>query len=1104
MATSVEQLFSAAREIPAGAARASYLDGACGGDAALRERVERLLKADADAGAFLTGNPLPRAAAAEPAADPVQIGERVGRYRLLRQIGEGGFGSVYLADQLEPVRRRVAFKVIKLGMDTRQVIGRFEAERQALALMDHPNIARVLDAGATDTGRPYFVMEYIEGVPILEYCDAEKLDTRQRLELFTKVCHAIQHAHQKGIIHRDIKPSNILVTRHDGLPAPKVIDFGIAKATSAELTARTLFTEHDQLIGTPVYMSPEQAEMTGDDIDTRSDIYSLGVLLYELLTGTTPFDTRELRSRGFAEMMRVIREVEPRKPSTRLSSLSRLGLQDAPRRHPMDCRKLIHTLKGDLDWIVMRCLEKDRTRRYETADGLAMDIRRYLGGEPVLAVPPTVAYRIRKFAQRNRGIVAAAVAVAGSLLIGSIAFAWQARIALEQRDRAERQLTRAEWLVYSGKLMLAQTDFEAGNGGLALHYLGECQPERRGWEWRYLSTRISPGLTLIGHGRDVSSAAFSPDGRRIVTGSEDGTAKVWDAATGQELLTLAGHAGLVLSVAYSPDGTRIVTGGGPWGQGENPGDVKVWDAATGRLLRELRGHLYCVWSVAFSPDGLRIVSGAGDWGHGPAEIKVWDAVTGQELLGATGAAGSGYSVAFSPDGKRIVSGDQAVRDAATGRELLSLYGHANFCRSVTFSPDGKRLAVGNLDGTVRIWDAGTGRELLVLAGHSRWLNRVAFSSDGARLATASADQTTKIWDATTGRDLLTLKGHAGHVRSVAFSPDGRRIVTAGNDRTAKVWDAEAGQEIPILRGHAEFISSVTFSPDAARVVTGSGDGTARVWDAATARTVLTLGQPTAAWSTAGLSSVAFSPDGRRIATGGRDQTARIWDASTGEMLLVLGHADVVSSVAFSPDGTRIVTGLGSSTARETRAGEVTLWDAATGAKLRTLTLSNVVSGVAFAPDGERLAAGGGDGTARVWDVATGRELLVLRGHSGELYSVAFSASGRRIVTGGRDMTARVWDAATGRPLSTLRGHTGAVRSAVFSPDDTRIVTGSDDRSVKVWEADTGTELLALGGHSDAVLCVAFSSDGQRLAAGIAGANAVAHVWYAAPMPAAQR
>ena len=410
-----ESIFTGALEKATTAERAAYLDGACGSDAELRHRVEALLVAHDGAASFLEEPAM--GATIETFAASEQLGTRIGPYKLLQLIGEGGFGVVYMAEQEEPVRRKVALKVIKLGMDTRQVIARFEAERQALAMMDHPHIARVLDAGATDAGRPYFVMELVKGIPITEYCDKNNLDTDARLDLFVNVCHAVQHAHQKGIIHRDIKPTNVMVTLHDGKPVPKLVDFGIAKATNQRLTEKTLFTEFRQFVGTPEYMSPEQAEMSGLDIDTRTDIYSLGVLLYELLTGTTPFDSKTLREAGYGEIQRIIREREPDRPSTRLSTMGDEVSDVAKHRHtdPGGLRKL---LKGDLDWIVMKAIEKDRTRRYETANGMAMDVTRYQVCEPVLATPPSAAYRLRKFVRRNRGAVTGGGVIAAAVLLG--------------------------------------------------------------------------------------------------------------------------------------------------------------------------------------------------------------------------------------------------------------------------------------------------------------------------------------------------------------------------------------------------------------------------------------------------------------------------------------------------------------------------------------------------------------------------------------------------------------------------------------------------------------------------------------------------------------
>jgi serine/threonine protein kinase len=429
-----EAILEAARLLPP-EQRAAYLDKVCGASGPERERINSSLghqggTADVEPAAEKGGTIVLNLSPAEKA------GDRIGPYKLLQPIGEGGCGAVYMAEQEQPVRRRVALKVIKLGMDTKSVIARFEAERQALALMDHPNIAKVLDAGATETGRPFFVMELVRGIKITDYCDQNKLSVRERLELFIQVCHAIQHAHQKGVIHRDIKPSNILVTLHDGVPVPKVIDFGIAKATDQRLTDKTLFTQFEQFIGTPAYMSPEQAEMSGLDVDTRSDIYSLGVLLYELLTGRTPFDPKELMQSGIDAMRRTIREKEPPRPSTRLTTMAQGELATTAQQHRADPPRLVNLIRGDLDWIVMKTLEKDRTRRYETANGLAMDIQRYLHNEPIIARPPSNWYRLQKLVRRHKTTALAAATVAATLVLGLAACFYMFIQEREARRRA--------------------------------------------------------------------------------------------------------------------------------------------------------------------------------------------------------------------------------------------------------------------------------------------------------------------------------------------------------------------------------------------------------------------------------------------------------------------------------------------------------------------------------------------------------------------------------------------------------------------------------------------------------------------------------------------
>ena len=1075
--------------------------------------LDKVSQAQAPAGG-LAGSPsepsLPASEPAKTVAETTSLtegpGDRIGRYKLLEKIGEGGFGTVYVAEQKEPVRRRVALKIIKLGMDTRQVVARFEAERQAVALMDHANIAKIFDAGATASGRPYFVMELVRGAPITQYCDANHLPPSKRLELFIQVCRAVQHAHQKGVIHRDLKPSNILVTLHDGVPVPKVIDFGIAKATQADLTDKTVYTQFQQFIGTPAYMSPEQAEMSGLDIDTRSDIYSLGVLLYELLVGATPFNPKDLLARGLDEMRRTIRETEPIRPSTRLRTMTQAELTTTAARRGADAPKLIGLLRGDLDCIVMKCLEKDRARRYETANGLARDIERHLNNEPVVARAPGAGYRFQKLVRRNKLAFAAAAAVALALVAGIGVSTWQAieasrarnaekeqRLAAQrERDtaqnaqqaekqarlRADAQKAEASRLLYAANMNLAQQAWDQNNVRRVRQLLEETATDaERGFEWYYWQRQTHLEIkTFRGHSDSVYSVAFSPNGQRIVTGSLDDTAKVWEVASGQELFTLRGQGGGIWSVAFSPDGQRIVTGSGDH-------TAMVWEAASGRKLLTLKGHNACVESVAFSPDGQRIVTGSGD--H---TAMVWDATSGTNLLTLKGHSTWVESVAFSPDGQRIVTGsdDHTAKlwEATSGTNLLTLRGHSGWIQSVAFSPDGQRIVTGSIDQTAKVWEAASGQDLFTLRGHSAPIWSVAFSSDGQRIVTGSGDQTARVWEAASGQELFTLRGHTAKITCLAFSPDGQRIATSSEDATTKVWEAASDRELLTLKGHGNGISSAAFSPDGQRIVTGSADQTAKVWEAASGRELLTL-----KGHSAPISSVAFSPDGQRIVTGSEDQTAKVWEAASGRELLTLkGHGAPITSVAFSPDGQRILTGSGDQTAK--------VWEAASGRDLLTLKgHTRWIRSVAFSPDGQRIVTGSGDDTAKVWEAASGQDLFTLRGHNGGIWSVAFSPDGQRILTGSGDDTAKVWEAAGGRELLTLKGHNAPIRSVAFSPNGRRIVTGSEDATAKVWEAAGGRELLTLKGHNTPIRSVTFSPDGQRIVTG--SDDHTARVWLAA-------
>jgi serine/threonine protein kinase len=751
----VEEIYFAARQKPP-ADRAVYLDEVCGGNPELRRRVDQFLSAQLEIGSFLE-RPASRPVLAIDALANERPGAVLGPYKLMEQIGEGGMGLVFVAEQQQPMRRKVALKIIKPGMDSKQVIARFEAERQALALMDHQNIAKVFDAGTTESGRSYFVMELVHGIPITDYCDAKKLTPRERLELFLPVCHAIQHAHQKGIIHRDIKPSNILVTMYDDKPVPKVIDFGVAKAIEQRLTEKTVYTQFGTLIGTFEYMSPEQAEKNAFGVDTRSDVYALGVLLYELLTGTTPLERHRLYEAAYADIVRLIKEEEPPPPSTRLSG-SRAALTGISQQRGSAPEQLTKLVRGELDWIVMRCLEKDRTRRYETANGLARDVERYLKDEPVEACPPTAGYKVRKFARKHRKLLTTVAGFVVLLVLGVAGSAWQAvratqaemvalaneqkananavqaqekeqeanqqrneaqqqrNLAQRQRDEVRALNERLQRTLYAAHMNLAKQASDEAVVPRVVELLEEHRPKRgeadlRGFEWHYLNRLCHAELlTLKGHSGSSPgdcSVAYSPDGRRLAFASGSrtgpgktlGEVKVCDAQTGQEIRILKGHTGRVSSVAYSPDGKRLASASG-WG---DKATVKVWGAQTGRELFSFKGHTGEVRRVAFSPDGKRLAATL------DKIVKVWDVQTGQQLHSLPGHTGEVFSVAFSPDGKRLASTctfqEQPVKvwDAQTGQELLTLKGGGS---QVIFSPDGNRLASNSPMGdALTIWNA---------------------------------------------------------------------------------------------------------------------------------------------------------------------------------------------------------------------------------------------------------------------------------------------------------------------------------------------------------------------------------------------------------------
>ena len=1018
--------------------------------------------------------------------DVKAIGTKIGRYKILSVLGEGGFGIVYLAEQKHPIRRQVALKIIKPGMDSKQVILRFKAERQALALLDHPNIARIHDAGTTDNGLPYFVMEYVKGEPITEYCDGNRLNTEQRLHLFLQVCEGIQHAHQKGLIHRDVKPSNILVTRQGEKAVPKVIDFGVAKAVNQPLTEHTLFTAQGQFIGTPEYMSPEQAELTNQDIDTRSDVFSLGVVLYELISGTLPFDSETLRGAAFDEILRIIRHEEPPRPSTKLSGLGDEAKAIAE-RHCTQLKTLTTQLHNELEWIPLKAIRKESSRRYQSASELADDISNYLAGNSLLAGPESAGYRLKKAIKRNRVLVTGIAAVLVVLIAGiivSMGFAFGAtkarkseenqriaeeqartkaesseKIALEQRKKVERllaksQLDRGVRLLNEGNCLGLLDLLDARITATEIPDLRDSAARLWAIAHDLQSERL---VNLMPNSNTI---AYSPDGRLLATSIGD-RAQLWDTGTGLPHGPSLQLGTYIHAIAVSPSGKLAVTH-------SHLGVSKLWNTATGRQIGPTLRHGGAAvrtgsdsasWSAAFSPDSRLLATASAD-----GTVHLWNTETGR-VHGPTMQHYRGvWTVAFSPDGKLLASGseDMTVRvwEVATGHLHCEPLEHDSRVSKVVFSPNGKLLATSTARPTIRLWKTDTWELHQMPFEGIRRLHNVdidmAFSPDGNLLGTTSLGSTTstaQLWDTTTGQLHCEHLSHKGRVLAVAFSPDGKLVATGSADQTVQLWDVSTAEPYgPPLYCQAQ-IRSIAFSPDGKFLATCVAEGGAtNIWRTSWFVQTHIAGDQHAVW--AGLKS----PNGQiGVVTSGDEKTVWLYDTTTSKKLFKrLDHDEAVVKTVFSPCAKYLACQLSD--------GTVFFWDFSTGNKMgeQFLKLDDIWT---LGPGGRFIGHSGLGVEHEAWvsDWTTGLAL-----HSfpcdEEALAMAFSSNGTVLALASRAGEVKLWDLATGKQCSSPIQCSSPVKSVAFDSEGDLLATVSTKNgieTVRLWDVALGPPYASL-------------------------------------------